>query len=93
VLVRLDDDAAKDVLRTLRRMPGSRWVKGNPYEAVGVSIKDGEGARRMEWLFGRKRNVVLGVGREPERLGRAAAAAVRHRELLRLNALLGDLRL
>jgi hypothetical protein len=93
VLVRLDDDAAKDVIRTLRRIPGSRSVKGAPYEAVGVSIKEGEAARRMEWLFGRKRNVVLGVGREPERLGRAAAAAVRHRELLRLNALLDDLRL
>ena len=92
VLARLDDDAAKDVLRTLRRLPGSRSQKGAPYEAVGVSIKDGETASRMEWLFGRKRNVVLGVGREPERLGRAAAAAVRHRELLRLKALLDDLR-
>jgi hypothetical protein len=93
VLARPDDDSAKDVLRTLRRIPGSRSQKGAPYEAVGVSIKDGEAAPRMEWLFGRKRNVVLGVGRERERLGRAAAAAVRHRELLRLKALLDDLRL
>jgi hypothetical protein len=88
ILARPDDDAAKDVLRTLRRIPGSRSPRGGAYESVEVSIQSGGGAPRMEWFFGRRRNVVLGTGREPEKLDRAGRARVRHREALRLKELL-----
>jgi hypothetical protein len=91
ILARVDDDAAKDVLRTLRRIPGSRSPRGGAYESVEVAIQSAEGAPRMEWLFGRKRNVVLGIGREPEKLDRAGKARVRHREALRLKALLDEI--
>lgn len=91
ILTRQDDDAAKDVLRTLRRIPGSRSPRGGAYESVEVSIQSADGAPRMEWLFGRKRNVVLGIGREPEKLDRAGRVRVRHREALRLKALLDEL--
>jgi hypothetical protein len=91
ILARSDDDAAKDVIRTLRRIPGSRSLRGAAYESVEVAIQANEGARRMEWLFGRKRNVVLGIAREPEKLDRAGKARVRHREALRLKELFDEL--
>jgi hypothetical protein len=59
-------------------------LKGAPYEAIRVPLRPAEGAPLVEWLFGRKRNVVLGVGREREKLARSAEELVRHRELLRL---------
>jgi hypothetical protein len=92
VLARADDDSAKDVLRTLRRLPGSRPFKGGPYEAMSVPILAGEGSARLEWLFGRKRNVVLGIGYKPAKLDRKQRERERHTELSRLNELLDELR-
>jgi hypothetical protein len=92
VLARQDDDSAKDVLRTLRRIPGSRTPKGAPYESVFVSIREADGVPRVEWLFGRRRNVVLGIGRAPEKLDRDGAARMRHAEMQRLKAFLDELR-
>jgi hypothetical protein len=92
VMARDDDDSAKDVLKTLRRIVGSRSKKGAPYEALAVSLRERENERRTEWLFGRKRNVVLGIGREPEKLGKDAEARVRHAHMLRLKSLLDGLR-
>jgi hypothetical protein len=91
VLARTDDDAAKDVLRTFRRVPGSQSLKGAPYEAIRVPLRPAEGEKLVEWLFGRKRSVVLGVGREREKLERSAEELVRHAELLRLKAKLDAL--
>lgn len=91
ILARPDDDAAKDVIRTLRRIPGSRSLRGSAFESVEVAIQVTDGARRLEWLFGRKRNVVLGIAREPEKLDRAGKARVRHREALRLKELFDEL--
>ena len=92
VLARADDDSAKDVLRTIRRLPGSRSLRGAPYEAVGAPIQEGEGGLRREWLFGRKRHVALGIGYEPDKLDRKKRDRDRHAALLRLKALLDELR-
>jgi hypothetical protein len=91
VLSRDDEDSAKDVLRTLKRLPSARSKKGAPYEALTVSLREREDEKRVEWLFGRKRNVVLGIGREPEKLGKDAEARVRHAQMLRLKSLLDEL--
>jgi hypothetical protein len=92
VLARADEDSAKDVLRTLRRVPGSRPFKGAPYEALSVPIQPGEGSARVEWLFGRKRNVVLGIGYTPAKLDRKQRERERHAELSRLKTLLDEFR-
>ncbi|HEX6276840.1 MAG TPA: DUF6599 family protein [Polyangiaceae bacterium] len=92
VMARDDEDSAKDVLRTLGRLPSARSKKGAPYDALTVSLRERENERRVEWLFGRKRNVVLGIGREPAKLGKEAEARVRHAQMLRLKSLLDDLR-
>jgi hypothetical protein len=92
VLARDDDDSAKDVLRTLKRLPSARSKKGAPYDALAVSLRERENDRRVEWLFGRKRNVVLGIGRDYEKLGKEGEARVRHAQMLRLKSLLDELR-
>ena len=86
VLARQDDDSAKDVLRTLRRIPGSRAPKGAPYESVFVSMREADGEPRVDWLFGRRRNVVLGIGRAAEKLDKAGMERMRHAEMQRLKA-------
>lgn len=92
VLGRADDDSAKDVLRTLRRLPGSRPFRGAPYESLSVPLQSGEGGERLEWVFGRKRHVVVGIGYRPASLERKKRDRERHVELSRLKKLLDELR-
>jgi hypothetical protein len=64
ILVRLDEEAAEDVLDTLRKLPGSRVIKQAPYRATRVLRVDDAKHRRVEWVFGQKGRVIAGVGRE-----------------------------
>ena len=66
VLVRLDDDAAEDVLETLRKLPASRMIKQAPYRATRVLDVDEKNGRRVEWVFGQKGRLIAGVGRTLE---------------------------
>jgi hypothetical protein len=60
-LVRQDEDAADDVMATLRKVDGARRIKQAPYGAL--RLRQTEGSRvPMDWVFGRKGMVVLGVG-------------------------------
>jgi hypothetical protein len=60
-LVRKDEDAADDVMATLRKVEGARRIKQAPYGAL--RLRQTEGIREpMDWVFGRKGTVVLGVG-------------------------------
>jgi hypothetical protein len=60
-LVRQDEDAADDVMATLRKVDGARRIKKAPYGAL--RLRQTEGIREpMDWVFGRKGTVVLGVG-------------------------------
>jgi hypothetical protein len=60
-LVRADDDAADDVMVTLRKVDGARKLKQAPYGAV--RLRQTEGTKQpIDWVFGRKGTVVLGVG-------------------------------
>jgi hypothetical protein len=60
-LVRADEDAADDVMVTLRKVDGARRIKQAPYGAVRLRHDDG-GKQPMDWVFGRKGTIVLGVG-------------------------------
>jgi hypothetical protein len=60
-LVRQDEDAADDVMATLRKVEGARRIKQAPYGAL--RLRQTEGTRvPMDWVFGRKGTIVLGVG-------------------------------
>ena len=67
-LVRPDEAAAKDVLKTLRKVEGAKGIKTLPFDALTLEQRtegDGEGGGpKLGWVVGRKGNVVLGVGDE-----------------------------
>lgn len=60
-LVRGDEDAADDVIMTLRKVDGARRIKEAPYDALRWRQTDGT-KQPIDWVFGRKGTVVLGVG-------------------------------
>jgi hypothetical protein len=59
--VRLDADAGKDVLSTLRKREGSRVLKHAPYDATRVVEEDAQSGAVREWIFGRKGALVAGI--------------------------------
>ena len=62
--VRPDEEAAKDVIRTAKKLEGAKPLKDTGLEAVTIGIREGEGAPKLEWTLGRLGNVVVGVGDE-----------------------------
>jgi hypothetical protein len=87
-LVRADEDAADDVMVTLRKVDGARRIKKAPYGALRLRQTDGA-KEPMDWVFGRKGTVVLGVGAPvvvvPKKKGTPKPP---DRSLLRLKSLL-----
>ncbi len=78
--VAFDDDAAKDVIKTLRRRPSAKKLKLAPYEATRLAHREGD-AERIGWVFGRKGLVVAGVGRpSPPKVRAALTAAEREKD-------------
>jgi hypothetical protein len=67
-LARGDEDAAKDVLGTLKKLPGSKVQKDLGFDAVAFSTREGEGAPQADWLAGRSGGNVIIVGDEPLKL-------------------------
>lgn len=59
--VRLDADAGKDVMSTLRKRDGSRPLKHAPYDALRVAEDDAQAGAVREWIFGRKGALVAGI--------------------------------
>jgi hypothetical protein len=76
-LARPDEDSAKDVLGTLKKLPGSKVQKDLGFDAVAFSTREAEGAPQAEWLAGRSGSNVLIVGDEPLKLKAAADASTR----------------
>ncbi|HYO94823.1 MAG TPA: DUF6599 family protein [Polyangiaceae bacterium] len=72
--VRPDEDSAKDVLRTLKKLEGAKAIKDSPIDALVVGLRDGEGAPKLHWVVGRTANLVVGVGDEVFVSGGAADA-------------------
>jgi hypothetical protein len=64
VSVRPDEDSAKDVIKTLRKVEGAKSVKDSPIDQLMLGLHESEGAPKMEWIVGRSGAVVVGVGDE-----------------------------
>jgi hypothetical protein len=62
--VRPDEDSAKDVIKTLKKVEGAKAIKDSPIDAVVVHVHESEGAPKVEWLVGRSGALVAGVGDE-----------------------------
>jgi hypothetical protein len=65
VLARADEDSAKDVIGTLKKLPGAKPQKDLGFDAVAFWTREGEGAPQAEWLAGRSGSNVIIVGDEP----------------------------
>jgi hypothetical protein len=77
-LARGDEDEAKDVLGTLKKLPGAKVQKDLGFDAVAFSTREAEGAPQAEWLAGRVGGNVIIVGDEPLQLKAGDAAAARY---------------
>jgi hypothetical protein len=62
-IVRGDEDAAKDVMKTVRKLDGAKTVKGAAFEPTAFARTE-EGSPRIEWLVARKGSTVFGIGDE-----------------------------
>ena len=72
--VRADDDSAKDVVKTLKKLEGAHGFKDSPIDAVALGLREAEGEPKIEWVVGRSGNTVIGVGDEVFGLGKGSDA-------------------
>jgi hypothetical protein len=63
-LVRPDEDSAKDVLKTLRKVDGAKGLKDTGVDAIAFSAREEESSPLVGWVVGRKGGTVVGVGDE-----------------------------
>ena len=62
-LVRDDEAGAKDVMSTLKKLPGARVIKDATFDALSFPVQEGEGAK-VEWVAGRKGATIVAAGDE-----------------------------
>ncbi len=74
-LARADEDSAKDVIGTLKKLPGAKPQKELGFDAVAFTTREAEGAPQAEWLAGRSGSSVIIVGDEPLKLKPGADGA------------------
>jgi len=72
-LVRDDEAGAKDVMGTLKKLPGAKVIKDQPFDALSFSLQEGEGTK-LEWVVGRQGATVVAVGDEGFALAADAGA-------------------
>jgi hypothetical protein len=77
-LARADEDSAKDVLGTLKKLPGAKPQKDLGFDAILFTTREGEGAPQAEWLAGRSGSSVVIVGDEPLKLKPGSGTAAVH---------------
>src|SRR5260221_1737977 len=68
-LARADDDAAGDVLETLKKAHRASSIKDLVFPALALSAQHDDTAPKTEWVVGRRGSHVLGVGDEELVLG------------------------
>ncbi|MEB2311519.1 MAG: hypothetical protein OZ921_12390 [Sorangiineae bacterium] len=73
-IVRADEDSAKDVMKTLKKLSGAQTLKGTTFDAVSFGLRSDDSSPRVEWVFGRLGARVVGIGDEEAVLGQGAAA-------------------
>lgn len=83
-LSRSDEDSAKDLLGTLKKLPGSKVQKDLGFDAVAFSTREADGAPQAEWLAGRTGSKVIIVGDEPLKLKTGDGASTRLPEAQKL---------
>src|SRR5262249_53864101 len=62
-LVREDEAGAKDVMSTLKKLPGAKVIKDATFDALTFPMQEGEGAK-VEWVAGRMGATIVVAGDE-----------------------------
>ncbi len=78
-LVRDDEAGAKDVMGTLKKLPGAKGIKDPGLELLTFSLQDGE-SPKIEWVAGRQGATVIAVGDEAYALAADAGARLAEAE-------------
>jgi hypothetical protein len=73
--VRQDEDGAKDVLKTLRKIDGAQSLKKETFDGVSFTLRSDDESPKVEWVVGRKADRIFGVGDEEYALSGDAEAA------------------
>jgi len=73
--VRPDEESAKDVSKTLKKLEGAHGFKDSPIDAIALGLREAEGEPKVEWVVGRSGNTVIGVGDEVFTLGKGGPDA------------------
>jgi hypothetical protein len=68
-LARADDDAADDVLETLKKVDRASKLKELPFPALAFNLQSTDASPRTEWVAGRKGSRIVAVGDEELVLG------------------------
>lgn len=74
-LTRADEDAAKDVLKTLKKVEGSKALKGQTFDGLSFERRDDDSSPKITWMLCRKGEQVFGIGDEEYVLSSGMAAA------------------
>jgi hypothetical protein len=83
-LQRPDEDSAKDVMKTFRKLDGAKSLKDTGVDAIVFNARDDESSPEVGWVVGRKGGVVIGVGDEVFALRKAGAKTQREPESKKL---------
>jgi len=63
-IVRADEESAKDVMKTLKKVDGAKALKGVPFDVVSFGQREDDSSPRVDWLVARKGASVFGIGDE-----------------------------
>ncbi|HEY6556982.1 MAG TPA: DUF6599 family protein [Polyangiaceae bacterium] len=63
-VVRSDEDSAKDVMKTLKKLDGAKNLKNAPVEGLAFAVRNKETDPKIAWVVTRKGEHVFGVGDE-----------------------------
>jgi hypothetical protein len=74
-LQRANDQAAQDIMKTLKRSAGATEVK-TPQPSIRLQVPSLEGTTKLEWVFGRGGAAVIGIGDEEHARGADGSAPV-----------------
>ncbi len=75
IAVRPDEDSAKDVVKTLKKIEGAKSLKGVPLTDPLAFSLAGESGPKLEWVVARRGSTIVGVGDEPHVLSGDVAPA------------------
>ncbi len=75
IAARPDEDGAKDVIKTLKKLEGAKGLKGVPLTDPLAFALPSDSGPKSEWVVARRGSTIVGVGDEPHVLSGDVAPA------------------